>query len=40
VGDVLLQDLWSHQVEGVVIENAVVDGELVRADAFSTGGIG
>ncbi|WP_167529509.1 hypothetical protein [Streptomyces spinoverrucosus] len=29
VGDVFLQDLWFHQVEGVVIENAVDDGELV-----------
>ncbi|WP_461091523.1 transposase family protein [Streptomyces incanus] len=29
MGDVFLQDLWFHQVEGVVIENAVVDGELV-----------
>ncbi|MFI7301301.1 hypothetical protein [Streptomyces sp. NPDC050121] len=29
MGDVLLQDLWFHQVEGVMIENAVVDGELV-----------
>ncbi|WP_331748570.1 transposase family protein [Streptomyces chartreusis] len=29
MGDAFLQDLWFHQVEGVVIENAVVDGELV-----------
>ncbi|MEU0375531.1 transposase family protein [Streptomyces sp. NPDC006283] len=29
MADVLLQDLWFHQVEGVVIENVVPDGELV-----------
>ncbi|MFJ6686904.1 hypothetical protein [Streptomyces werraensis] len=28
-GDVFLQDLWFHQAEGVVIEKAVADGELV-----------
>ncbi|MFF8103437.1 ISL3 family transposase [Streptomyces sp. NPDC016640] len=27
--DVLLQDLWFHKVEGVVIENVVLDSELV-----------
>ncbi|MET7784774.1 transposase family protein [Streptomyces sp. NPDC005388] len=31
--DVLLQDLWFHQVEGVVIENVVPDGELVAVRA-------
>ncbi|MCC9705493.1 ISL3 family transposase [Streptomyces sp. MNU76] len=29
MGDVFLQDLWFHPVEGVVLENAVADGELV-----------
>ncbi|GAB3181749.1 ISL3 family transposase [Streptomyces incanus] len=29
MGDLLLQDLWFHQVEGIMIENAVIDGELV-----------
>ncbi|MFH9969672.1 transposase family protein [Streptomyces mirabilis] len=29
MGDDFLQNLWFHQVEGVVIENAAVDGELV-----------
>ncbi|MFM9477361.1 MULTISPECIES: ISL3 family transposase [Streptomyces] len=33
MGDVLLQDLWFHQVEGVVIENVVPDGELVAVRA-------
>ncbi|MFE9883383.1 ISL3 family transposase, partial [Streptomyces sp. NPDC005784] len=29
MGDVLLQDLWFHQVDGVLIERVVVEGELV-----------
>ncbi|MFE1444408.1 ISL3 family transposase [Streptomyces sp. NPDC058739] len=29
MGDVLLQDLWFHRVEGVVIQSVVADGELV-----------
>ncbi|MDX3867658.1 ISL3 family transposase [Streptomyces europaeiscabiei] len=29
MGDVFLQDLWFHRVEGVVLESALVDGELV-----------
>ncbi|MGA5520056.1 transposase family protein [Streptomyces pseudogriseolus] len=29
MGDVLLQDLWFHHVEGDVIESVVPDGELV-----------
>jgi hypothetical protein len=33
VGDVFLQDLWFHQAEGVVIEKAVVEGELVLVRA-------
>ncbi|MFJ8637435.1 ISL3 family transposase [Streptomyces sp. NPDC093568] len=33
MGDVLLQDLWFHQVEGVEIENAVLEGELVTVRA-------
>jgi hypothetical protein len=31
--DALLQDLWFHQVEGVVVENVAVDGELVVVQA-------
>ena len=27
--DVLLQDLWFHQVEGIVLKRVVVDGQLV-----------
>ncbi|MFI9617242.1 ISL3 family transposase [Streptomyces sp. NPDC052023] len=41
MGDVLLQDLWFHQVDGVLIENVVADGELVvvraRASARRAG---
>ncbi|WP_371666596.1 ISL3 family transposase [Streptomyces sp. NBC_00289] len=33
MGDVLLQNLWFHQVQGVVIENVVPDGELVAVRA-------
>lgn len=33
MGDVFLQDLWFHQAEGVVIEKAVVDEELVLVRA-------
>ncbi|WP_371576050.1 hypothetical protein [Streptomyces sp. NBC_01314] len=33
MGDVLLQDLWFHQVDGVVIENVVSEGELVYVRA-------
>ncbi|PPS68517.1 MULTISPECIES: transposase family protein [Streptomyces] len=33
MGDVFLQDLWFHRVEGVVLENVVVDGELVIVPA-------
>ncbi|MET7782843.1 transposase family protein [Streptomyces sp. NPDC005388] len=29
MGDVLLQDLWFHQVDGVLIERVVIEGELV-----------
>ncbi|MGW4567831.1 transposase family protein [Streptomyces sp. NPDC004561] len=29
MADVLPQNLWFHQVEGVVIENVISDGELV-----------
>ncbi|MFD8079643.1 ISL3 family transposase [Streptomyces sp. NPDC059718] len=37
MGDVVLADLWCHQVEGVVIEDALLDGEFVilRARAVS-----
>ncbi|MFF0228206.1 ISL3 family transposase [Streptomyces sp. NPDC004629] len=38
MGDVFLQDLWFHQVDGVVIENAVVDGELVIVRARASAG--
>ncbi|MFE9454219.1 transposase family protein [Streptomyces sp. NPDC006739] len=37
MGDVLLQDLWFHQVEGVEVGNAVSEGELVTVRA-RTGG--
>ncbi|WP_329303912.1 ISL3 family transposase [Streptomyces sp. NBC_00659] len=33
MGDVLLQNLWFHQVQSVVIENVVPDGELVAVRA-------
>ncbi|MGW6362450.1 ISL3 family transposase [Streptomyces sp. NPDC055092] len=33
MADVLFQDLWFHQVEGVVIENVVSEGELVAVRA-------
>ncbi|WP_406175718.1 transposase family protein [Streptomyces sp. NBC_00996] len=33
MGDVLLQDLWFHQVEGVLIENVAIDGQLVVVQA-------
>ncbi|WNZ10294.1 ISL3 family transposase [Streptomyces sp. 11x1] len=33
MGDVFLQGLWFHKAEGVVIEKAVVDGELVLVRA-------
>ncbi|MFE2707184.1 transposase family protein [Streptomyces mirabilis] len=33
MGDVLFLDLWFHQVEGVVIENVVSEGELVAVRA-------
>ncbi|WP_043687257.1 ISL3 family transposase [Streptomyces xylophagus] len=33
MGDVLLRDLWFHQVEGVEVENAVSEGELVTVRA-------
>lgn len=33
MADVLLQDLWFHQVEGVVIDQAVSEGELVAVRA-------
>ena len=29
MADVLLQDLWFHQVEGVVVESVIADGELL-----------
>ncbi|MEQ6028314.1 transposase family protein [Streptomyces salinarius] len=29
MADVLLQDLWFHQVDGVVVECVIPDGELV-----------
>jgi transposase len=38
VADVPLQDLWFHQVEDVVIENAVADGELVAVRARASAG--
>ncbi|MEE4598358.1 ISL3 family transposase [Streptomyces sp. DSM 41524] len=41
MGDVLLQDLWFHRVEGVLIENVVTEGEFVvvraRARAVRVG---
>lgn len=33
MGDVLLQDLWFHQVEGVEVESGVSEGELVTVRA-------
>ncbi|MEU6230653.1 transposase family protein [Streptomyces sp. NPDC047042] len=33
MGEVLLQDLWFHQVEGVEVENAVSEGQLVTVRA-------
>ncbi|WP_217212950.1 transposase family protein [Streptomyces sp. AC550_RSS872] len=36
MGDVLLQDLWFHQVAGVVLENAVAEGKLVIVLARTT----
>ncbi|MFF7266768.1 transposase family protein [Streptomyces sp. NPDC008159] len=33
MGDVLLQDLWFHQVEGVEVENAAREGELLTIRA-------
>ncbi|MFF8992406.1 transposase family protein [Streptomyces sp. NPDC014983] len=38
MADVLLQDLWFHQVEGVVIESVVSDDELVVVRARTTSG--
>lgn len=38
MGDVLLQDLWFHRVEGVRIERVVIDGELVVVCARTTAG--
>ncbi|MFI2304516.1 transposase family protein [Actinacidiphila glaucinigra] len=37
MGDVVLADLWCHQVEGVLIEDALLDGEfvIVRARAVA-----
>ncbi|WP_353962403.1 transposase family protein [Streptomyces sp. NBC_00038] len=41
MSDLLLQDLWFHQVDGVLIESVVADGELVvvraRASARQAG---
>ncbi|MEU5348115.1 ISL3 family transposase [Streptomyces sp. NPDC020766] len=36
MGDVLLEDLWFHRVDGVRIENVVVDGALVVVRARAT----
>lgn len=36
MGDVFLEDLWFHRVDGVRIENVVVDGQLVVVRARAT----
>ncbi|MDF3294356.1 ISL3 family transposase [Streptomyces silvisoli] len=38
MADVLLQDLWFHQVEGVVVESVIPDGELVVVRARTAAG--
>ncbi|MEU9247898.1 ISL3 family transposase [Streptomyces sp. NPDC048385] len=38
MADVLLQDLWFHQVEGVVVESVITDGELVVVRARTAAG--
>lgn len=39
MGDVLLQDLWFHRFQDVLIENVAVDGEFVLVRARATAGL-